>query len=164
MYRVSPLTYIVDGIAATGLFGRPIQCSTSEIHVFAPPSGQTCGNYLQNYLTQASGQLLNPASTSHCQYCPLSNANQFLAISGISWSTRWRNVGIMWVYIAFNVTMAMALYYAFRVKNWSWASRKRPLLTALYWFQQAGYYTRALLVGYFEKSPTTKEGANFKLY
>jgi ATP-binding cassette subfamily G (WHITE) protein 2 (PDR) len=118
MYRVSPLTYIVDGVAATGLHGRIIKCSSSELNVFNPPSGQTCGAYMKAYLTQAPGQLLNPAATSQCQYCPLSNADQFLSVSAITWSTRWRNFGIVWVYISFNIFMAVTLYYCFRVRKW----------------------------------------------
>jgi ABC-type multidrug transport system permease subunit len=161
MYRVSPLTYIVSGVASTGLSGRPVQCSTSEIQVFDPLSGLTCGAYLLPYLTQAPGQLLNPGATSQCQYCPLSTADQFLAMSEISWGTRWRNFGIVWAYIIFNMTMAMALYYTLRVKKWSWANR--PSRLVLYWLMQAGHYARALLVGYFEKSPSGKDGEHHRL-
>lgn len=165
MYRVSPLTYIVGGVAATGLHGLPVQCSTSEIQVFDPVTGQTCGAYLQPYLTQALGQLLNPAATSQCQYCTLSNSDQFLAMSEISWSQRWRDFGIVWAYIVFNMIMAMVLYYTFRVKKWSWANRKKPLRKVFYWLMRAGYCVRALLVGYFEKSqsPSGKDAANHHL-
>lgn len=165
MYRVSPLTYIVGGVASTALSGQAVHCSTTEIQVFNPAAGQTCGAYLGPYLTQAPGQLLNPAATSQCQYCTLSSADQFLAMSEISWSQRWRNFGIVWAYIAFNMAMAMALYYAFKVKQWSWANRKKPLRKVFYWLMQAGYYVRALLVGYFETSPSPrlKDGANHQL-
>jgi ATP-binding cassette subfamily G (WHITE) protein 2 (PDR) len=163
MYRVSPLTYIVSGVASTGLSGRPVQCSTSEIQVFDPLSGLSCGAYLQPYLTQAPGQLLNPAATSQCQYCPLSNADQFLAMSEISWSTRWRNFGVVWAYIIFNTIMAMILYYIYRVKKWSWANRPKPVRKVLYWLIKAGYYVRALLVGYFENSPSGKDGEQHRL-
>ncbi|KAH7067711.1 ABC-2 type transporter-domain-containing protein [Paraphoma chrysanthemicola] len=119
MYRVSPLTYIVGGIAAAGLHGHPVQCSESETNIFNPPSGLTCGAYLESYLEEAPGQLYNPTATSHCQYCPLSDSDQFLSLSAISWSLGWRNFGIVWAYIIFNICMAMMLYYIFRVKKWS---------------------------------------------
>jgi len=41
----------------------------------------------------AIGQLYNPAATSSFEYCPLSNAEQFLAASNISPSERWRDFG-----------------------------------------------------------------------
>jgi ATP-binding cassette subfamily G (WHITE) protein 2 (PDR) len=118
MYRVSPLTYIVGGIAASGLHGHPVQCSESEISVFNPPGGSTCGAYLEAYLEEVPGQLYNPAATSECQYCSLSNSDQFLSLSAISWSTRWRNFGIVWAYIVINICIAVTLYYVFRVKTW----------------------------------------------
>ena len=83
MYRVSPLTYLIAGITATGLHGRNIQCSTAELSVFNPPSGLTCGAYLNPYATAAGGQLYNPAATANCQYCQLTNADQYLASSNI---------------------------------------------------------------------------------
>ena len=126
MYRVSPLTYIVDGIAATALHGFPVACSQSEILVFDPANSTTCGTYMQAYLTQTLGQLLNPSATVQCQYCPFTNTDQFLGMSSITWDTRWRNFGIVWAYIVFNIVMSITLYYLFRVRNWTWS---RPLRT-----------------------------------
>ncbi|KAI9841997.1 MAG: hypothetical protein M1838_003324 [Thelocarpon superellum] len=118
MYRVSPLTYFVDGIAATGLSGRPITCSSAELAVFQPLPGHTCGQYLQAYLSKAPGSLYNPNATSNCEYCTLSNTDQFLAGSAIEYSQRWRNYGIGFAYIIFNVVGATTLYYVFRVRKW----------------------------------------------
>src|SRR2546423_637082 len=95
MYRVSPFTYMVGGWAGTGLAGRPVHCARNELAVFDPPSGQTCQAYLAPYFhAGAPGHLDNPSATSGCEYCPLSNANQFLAGSNIYPSERWRNWGI----------------------------------------------------------------------
>ncbi|KAH8805199.1 putative ABC multidrug transporter [Xylogone sp. PMI_703] len=124
MYRVSPLTYIVSGIAATGLGDRLIRCSVSETSVFNPNIGLDCGLYLQPFLSAAPGQLYNPSATSGCQYCPLSNTKQFLSQSSISLNTRWRNFGIVWAYIVFNGGMAILLYYLFRVRKWKWSRGK----------------------------------------
>ncbi|KAI3275866.1 hypothetical protein CBS147309_3602 [Penicillium roqueforti] len=115
MNRVSPLTYYVGGISATALHGRPIHCSNRELRVFDPPQGQNCGQYLAEYLKTAQGTLSNPLSTDQCQYCPLRVADQYLAARDISWDDRWRNFGIFWVYIIFNVIGAVLLYYLFRV-------------------------------------------------
>ena len=53
MYRVSPLTYWVAGIAAAMLHGRQVVCAEVELSIFNPPAGQTCGQYMEAYLTQA---------------------------------------------------------------------------------------------------------------
>lgn len=119
MYRVSPLTYLISGLTSTGLHGRAIECASEEMSVFNPPSGQSCGEYMGPFLKAAPGTLYNPGATQNCQYCSLDNADQFLAASNIYYSERWRNWGIGWAYIGFNIMGAVLLYYVFRVRNWS---------------------------------------------
>ncbi|KAM0351170.1 hypothetical protein ACHAPU_002955 [Fusarium lateritium] len=124
MYRVSPFTYWVAGIVSTELAGRAIECSVDETSIFDPPSGQTCGEYMADFLKAAPGQLQNPNATAQCQYCSLTNADQFMAGSNIYYTERWRNFGIVWAYIAFNIFIAVGSYYVFRVKKWSFGKKK----------------------------------------
>jgi ATP-binding cassette subfamily G (WHITE) protein 2 (PDR) len=150
MYRLSPLTYIIGGLSATGLSGRPVVCSETELNVFQPPNDQTCGQYLSAYLSTAPGQLINPEALINCSYCPLSNANQFLATSGIAWDQRWRNFGFVWAYIIFNIAMAIFLYYVFRVSKWkpaSLAQRKKRWNRVGNWFRWGGIWVQVLIMG-----------------
>ncbi|KAF4947363.1 hypothetical protein FSARC_13984 [Fusarium sarcochroum] len=124
MYRVSPFTYWVAGIVSTELGGRAISCSVDETSIFDPPTNRTCGEYLADFLRTAPGQLQNPDATEQCQYCSLTNADQFMAGSNIYYSERWRNFGIVWAYIAFNIFIAVFSYYVFRVKKWSFGKKK----------------------------------------
>ena len=117
MYRVSPLTYWVSAMSSSMLWGRQVTCSAAELSVFNPPSGQTCGAYLADYLSVAPGTLANPDATSNCEYCQLSSASQYLISSGIEWSERWRNFGLIWVYIAFNFGATLFLYWYFRARK-----------------------------------------------
>jgi len=115
MYRVSPFTYWVAGLAATQLHGKEINCSSRELSVFDPPAGETCGTYLASYLRTSGAQLSNPNAMVGCQVCSLSTSDQYLSGVGISWDDRWRDFGIFWGYIAFNIFAAVMLYYVFRV-------------------------------------------------
>ncbi|KAM0664571.1 hypothetical protein ACQRIU_006429 [Beauveria bassiana] len=117
MYRVSPFTYWIAGIVATMLHGREVTCSETETQIFDPRDGQTCGSYLAPLAGSAPGTLQNPDATADCRYCSYRVADQFLAGSRIYWSERWRNFGLMWVYIVFNIAMAIFLYYIFRVRK-----------------------------------------------
>lgn len=117
MYRVSPFTYWIAGIVATMLHGRQVECAEKETQIFDPRDGQTCGAYLAPLAGQAPGTLQNPDATSDCRYCSYQVADQFLAGSRIYWSERWRNFGLMWVYIIFNIFMAIFVYYMFRVRK-----------------------------------------------
>ena len=140
MYRVSPLTYLVSGILSTTLHSRPATCSSSELSTFdTPNSGQTCAAYLST--AALPGQLLNPDAISNCQYCPLRNADQFLAGISSTWETRWRNVGIIAAYIGFNVLGAVGLYYVFRVKRWSVGRVMRNPL----WVREVGRVLKGIL-------------------
>jgi ATP-binding cassette subfamily G (WHITE) protein 2 (PDR) len=144
MYRVSPLTCkfthfsrlhflffsrtaklikgtkdLVSAIASTGLSGRQVICSQNELAVMQPPAGSTCGAYLSPYASAAGGRIYNPDATSNCQYCSASNADQFLESVAISYSTRWRDYGIGFAFIGFNIGMAVLLYYVVRVRKGS---------------------------------------------
>ncbi|RFU25670.1 hypothetical protein B7463_g10669, partial [Scytalidium lignicola] len=155
MYRVSPLTYIVSGIAATGLQDRPVKCSASETSVFNPENGLTCGSYLQAYLRNAPGQLYNPTATTECQYCQLSNSEQFLALSNISLSTRWRNFGIVWAYIVFNICMAITLYYVFRVRKWGGRKPPKILIQVKNCICLIGRYVKLMLTTWWGQTPSS---------
>ena len=118
MWRVSPFTYYISGISSTILHGRPVQCSRQEMSIFDPPSGQTCGSYMEKFiLADPAGRLYNPNSTRECEYCTMSVADQYLAQRRIAWDDRWRNYGIFWCYSVFNILAAILLYYLFRVRT-----------------------------------------------
>jgi ABC-type multidrug transport system ATPase subunit len=117
MYRVSPFTYWIGGMVSTMLSGREVVCSAREVSVFDPPAGQTCGAYLADYAAAAGGTIQNPDATAGCNYCSLSNADQFLAGSSIYYGERWRNFGILFAFIGFNAFLAVLTYYLFRVAN-----------------------------------------------
>jgi ATP-binding cassette subfamily G (WHITE) protein 2 (PDR) len=155
MYRVSPFTYWVGGIASTQLHGRAIECSTAETSIFDPPSGQTCGQYLASYLTTAPGTLQNPNDTAGCQYCSLSNGDQFLAGSNIYYSERWRNYGIVWVYVIFNIAAATLLYYIFRVKKWNSSGSKSSFAKIGGMFKKKGSADKEAPVKEVEKGKET---------
>jgi ABC-type multidrug transport system permease subunit len=124
-------TDLVSAIASTGLSGRQVICSSNELAVMQPAGGMTCGEYLQPYATAAGGKIYNPNATANCEYCSASNADQFLSSVAISYSTRWRDYGIGFAYIVFNIFMAVVLYYLIRVRKGSGkgiAERFSPLL------------------------------------
>ncbi|EXL64034.1 ATPase [Fusarium oxysporum f. sp. conglutinans race 2 54008] len=116
MYRVSPMTYLVGGVSVSGLSGDPVVCSQSELAVFQPPAGDTCGSYMQPYLEQgATGTLLNPSAAANCSYCPLQYADQILARSGMYYQDRWRDWALGFAYIAFNILATFVLYSLLRL-------------------------------------------------
>ena len=115
MYRVSPFTYLVDGMLSTGLANNEVQCSSIELTPLQPPPGQTCGQYMKAYILESGGYLTNPNATANCEFCSASSTNIYLAQLSSQYSTRWRNFGIMWAFIIFNVAAALFFYWLARV-------------------------------------------------
>lgn len=120
MYRVSPLTYFVRGLAAAGLANAEIHCSAVEMLQLDMPqntSFQTCGDYLTPYAKLAGGYVANPQATADCQYCPVSKTNTVLLALGIEPDHAWRNAGIMAAYVVFNILVTFAAYRLTRVRG-----------------------------------------------
>jgi len=115
MYRISPFTYLVSGMMATGIGNAAVVCSDIEYLHFNPPSGQTCAQYLDPYIQIAGGYITNGNATTDCNFCTLSDTNAFLASVNSFYSQRWRNFGLMWPYIIFNIAGAIGLYWLARV-------------------------------------------------
>lgn len=115
MYRVSPFTYLIGGLLSTGLANTPVTCADNEFVNFSPPSGVTCGEYMQPYFDQAPGYLQNPDDTQSCGFCSFGDSNVFLSAVGISYDDVWRNFGLMWVYIFVNVSGAVFFFWLARV-------------------------------------------------
>ncbi|KAL8735882.1 MAG: hypothetical protein Q9181_002631 [Wetmoreana brouardii] len=115
MYRVSPFTYLINGMLSTGLANTNVTCSDIEYATFNPPSDQTCGQYMESFTIRKGGYVLNPEATSQCKFCTASDTNVYLARLSAQYSTRWRNFGIMWAFIVFNVAAALFFYWLARV-------------------------------------------------
>ena len=116
MYRVSPLTYFVDGALSIGLSDNKVECSQYEYTDVQLPAGMTCGEYLSPYIEKVgTGYILDKNATSECKMCQISTTNAFLTTVSSKYSRRWRNLGIFIAYIAFNYVMAMFLYWWARV-------------------------------------------------
>lgn len=115
MYRVSPFTYLVDAMLSTGVANTEVVCATNELLHFQPAPGQSCDTYMSTYMATLGGRLQNPSATSDCSFCVLDSTNQFLSMISSSYDLRWRNFGILWVFIVFNAVMAVFLYWLVRV-------------------------------------------------
>ncbi|KAF8753310.1 ABC transporter [Rhizoctonia solani] len=56
-YRLSPLTYLIEGLLVNGIGKMDLTCSPTEIQTIVPPSGQTCSSYMNQYITAAEAIL-----------------------------------------------------------------------------------------------------------
>ncbi|GLA01002.1 hypothetical protein AnigIFM60653_010855 [Aspergillus niger] len=115
MYRVSPFTYLVSSVLSVGIAGNDVECSDIELLHIPPPTGQNCSGYLDEYVRNYQATLLNPEDTTECLVCSISKTDQYLSALSMSYSDRWRNVGILFAFIVFNAIAAVFLYWLVRV-------------------------------------------------
>jgi ATP-binding cassette, subfamily G (WHITE), member 2, PDR len=115
MYRVSPFTYLISGMLSTAIANTNVVCADNEYLKFNTLENTSCAQYLSNYIRTAGGYLQNPESVDTCSFCPQSSTNIFLASVSANFDEAWRNFGIMWAYILFNVAAALLIYWLVRV-------------------------------------------------
>ncbi|PKS10963.1 hypothetical protein jhhlp_002722 [Lomentospora prolificans] len=115
MYYISPFTYIVSGMLSTAVANTNVVCADNEILHFAPFNNMSCIEYLGPFMKEAGGYLIDENSTTECQFCSVSDTNTFLKGAKVDYADRWRNFGIVWAYIIFNVLGALAMYWLVRV-------------------------------------------------
>ncbi|KAF2866968.1 putative multidrug resistance ABC transporter [Massariosphaeria phaeospora] len=114
MYRLSPFTYMVAGMLSVGVANSQVQCAPNEYVHFNPVQG-TCGEYIANYKAVMGGYMMDDNATSDCSWCAMGDTNVFLSAVSANYSDVWRNFGILWVYVIFNIFGALFFYWLVRV-------------------------------------------------
>lgn len=115
MYRLSPFTYWISAVMSTGLANTDVTCNPNELVAVIPPGNSTCGEYLNAFATASGGYLQSESATDECLYCPLSSTNTFLTQISSSFDNRWRDFGIGFAFIIFNIVAALFLYWLVRM-------------------------------------------------
>ena len=115
---------------ASGVANTNVVCAPNELLHFNPSPGQTCQEYLQPYISYIGGYLSGTTrdSRTSCEFCAISSTNTFLQGVSVSYSDRWQNFGILWVYVGVNVGLAVLFYWMARVpKDFKWKKSKKDV-------------------------------------
>ncbi|CAI6336236.1 unnamed protein product [Periconia digitata] len=115
MYRANPFTYIVSSLLSATMGMAPAHCAESEFVTFEAPGGESCSEYMREYIGFAGGYLRDANAMDQCHYCHLESTDQFLRSVNVKWETRWRDLGLIWVYVGVNVLGALLFYWLCRV-------------------------------------------------
>ena len=102
MYRVSPFTYLVEGMLSTAVANQRVHCADNEYVSFDPPTDLTCLQYMQLYLSKAqTGYLRNPQAMDRCEFCTYNSTNVFLEHVSASYGNVWEGfrhlVGVYYI-------------------------------------------------------------------
>ena len=77
LYYLDPFKYLVGGLLGTLLWDVTVQCKPDEFTSFNPPAGQTCGEYMADFLGSNAGYVENVNATASCQYCPYATGGEY---------------------------------------------------------------------------------------
>lgn len=105
MYWLDPYHYIIEALVAVQLHDVEVKCASEEFSIFNVPVGQTCASYASTFMTKAMGYINNPNDTANCQYCQYKQGQDFYSGLSMDFDNRWRNLGILCIYLAFNIIM-----------------------------------------------------------
>jgi len=123
MYRLTPFTYLIEGLLVNAVSGSSVVCKTTELTYLTPPSGTSCADWLAPYVATAGGY--SQVVDGNCGFCQYSSGDEFLAGLLMSFDHRWRDVGFMCAYIVFNLVTVYLMTYLYSVLDWSKVSFKR---------------------------------------
>ncbi|KAJ1922714.1 ATP-binding cassette transporter snq2 [Tieghemiomyces parasiticus] len=108
MYWIDPYHYIIEGLLVNDLYRQRVVCKSEEYFTLQPPSGQSCGKYMKDYLDKYPGYLENSDADSDCRYCPFRYGENYYE-TNLDWSFshRWRNFLIIIGFCAFNTLILL---------------------------------------------------------
>ena len=102
LYELNPFTRL-SGMIVTELHGRQIRCQESEFVNFNALPPQTCGSYMDSYFRNGGLGYLADNTTTSCQFCTYKTGDDFYTLLGLSYHSRWRDLGVYASFIASNL-------------------------------------------------------------
>ncbi|KAJ5486803.1 hypothetical protein N7530_001103, partial [Penicillium desertorum] len=95
IYYLDPFNYLVGGLFGEVIWDVKVKCEPSEFVQFTAPSGQTCGQYMADFLATQSGYLADGNSTGTCSFCPYSQGSDYAKTFNLQEKYySWRDTGI----------------------------------------------------------------------
>lgn len=74
MYRLTPFTYLIEGLLANAMGGQQVRCRQEEFLTVVPPAGQDCIAFLEPFTAAAPGYAEVQAN-GDCGYCQVSRSH-----------------------------------------------------------------------------------------
>ncbi|TLD28912.1 hypothetical protein PspLS_03876 [Pyricularia sp. CBS 133598] len=116
LYQLDPFTRLIGGMVTTGLHELDVKCTSIELNKFTPANG-TCEEYMRPFFNAGgNGYIVDPSSTTQCDYCAYNSGDQFYTPLGMTFDNRWRDLGI---FIAFCASNIIIIFVANRFLNFN---------------------------------------------
>ena len=120
---MNPIRYFLGGTISTVLHGVKAKCKEEELSYFDTPSSQTCAEYVQDFLSQNAGYLMNPEATESCAYCKFDTGDAYAQTLDYHYADRWRNWAVL-IRWTLNLLAIWLFTWLHRSKLRKWTSRR----------------------------------------
>lgn len=101
MYWLTPFHYLLEGMLGVVTHGVPVRCAPGEFARFSAPAGQTCQSYTEAFVREMGGYV-QAGADELCELCQYASGDEFSKGFNVSYSHKWLDWGLMWLYIGFN--------------------------------------------------------------
>jgi ABC-type multidrug transport system permease subunit len=112
MYWLNPFNYLMGSMLVFGLFDRDVKCKDQEFAMFNTPNGQTCGEYLSDFMQTIGSRmnLVNPDATEGCRVCQYTYGSDYLTTINLKdYYYGWRDTGIVALFVVSSYGLVFGL-------------------------------------------------------
>lgn len=107
LYELDPFTRLISGMVTTALHELPVICKPHELNAFTAPDGMNCGEYMKPFFERGGPGYIVNNGTQECEYCAYSIGDDFYEPLAMSYSNRWRDLGIYVAFVGSNLIIIM---------------------------------------------------------
>ncbi|KAH7152018.1 ABC-2 type transporter-domain-containing protein [Dactylonectria estremocensis] len=95
IYYLDPFRYLFGGLLGPIIWDVQVNCKPEEFTSFNAPDGQTCGEYMADFLSSNAGYVADLNATENCQYCAYSTGADYAKTFNLQEEYYgWRDTGI----------------------------------------------------------------------
>ncbi|KAK7415703.1 hypothetical protein QQX98_005738 [Neonectria punicea] len=95
LYYLDPFHYLFGGLLGPVIWDVEVNCRAEEFTSFSAPDGQTCGEYMADFLSSNVGYVADFNATENCQYCAYSTGADYAKTFNLQQEYYgWRDTGI----------------------------------------------------------------------
>lgn len=113
IYYLNPFNYLMGSMLVFDIWDKRVVCGKNEFALFDPPSGETCGSYLSDYMTDMGSRannLINPNDSAGCRVCEYRVGSDYLSTLNLTdYFDGWRDAAIVVIFVISSYAMVFAL-------------------------------------------------------
>jgi ATP-binding cassette subfamily G (WHITE) protein 2 (SNQ2) len=101
LYYLNPFNFLMGSLLVFTTFSAEVKCKESEFAIFDTPDGQTCGEYLGEFMGGLGQRmnLVNPDAVAGCKVCEYRSGSDYLATINLpEYYYGWRDAAIVVIF------------------------------------------------------------------